>query len=106
MQKATGRKRNIEIIVRLSQSEFEKLHRLMKKSKLTMSAFFRHCIHETTIKEPPSRDYKHLYTEINQIGNNINQIARNCNQGIDPMQFREEMLFFLNELYKLLDQHL
>lgn len=106
MSKGTGRKRNIQIIVRLSKSEFEKLHRLTKQSKLSTSAFFRQCIQGITIKEPPSRDYKHLYTEINRIGNNINQIARLCNQGAESLQFRDEILFFLHELYQLLDRHL
>lgn len=92
--------------IRINETEKRKLNKLLQKSKLSVNVFFRKCIEQIEIKAPPSRDYKHLYTEINRIGYNINQIARLCNEGKNVLSYREELLFFMNELYKLLDEHL
>lgn len=105
-KKKTGRIRNIKLTLFLSSHERNKLNHLLQQSKLSMSAFFRNCIHGTTIKAPPSREYKMLYTEINRVGQNINQIARRCHQGEDVLLLKDQLLFYMNELYTLLEENL
>ena len=92
--------------IRLDAKHQEKLLRNVKLAGLTKTAYIKHLITGYKVKPLPDREYKGLYTEINKIGHNINQITRLCNEGEEPISFKEQLLFYMSMLYKLLDSHL
>ena len=70
------RKRNIEIIFRLNESEAEALERKVKQSGLSREANLRQIIKGIVPKNTPSPDYYLMMKELHKIGNNLNQIAQ------------------------------
>lgn len=92
--------------IRLNDKEYKKLIQNSEKAKITYSGYVRNLIVGIPVKEPPSRDYKKLYNEINAIGHNINQITRLCNQGEELLLFKKQLMFYMDELYKLLDRNI
>jgi hypothetical protein len=70
------RKRNIEIIFRLNESEAEALERKVKQSGLSREAYLRQIIKGIVPKNTPSPDYYLMMKELHKIGNNLNQIAQ------------------------------
>lgn len=69
------RKRNIEIILRLNESEAETLKRKVKQSGLSREAYLRQIIKGLVPKNTPPPDYYSMMKELHKIGNNLNQIA-------------------------------
>lgn len=69
------RKRNIEIILRLNQSEFDTLERKVKQSGLSREAYLRQIIQGKIPKNAPPPDYYSMMKELHKIGNNLNQLA-------------------------------
>lgn len=92
--------------VRLDAKTQEKLMRNVKLAGTTKTAYVKHLIDGYEVKQRPEVEYKGLYTEINAIGRNINQIARLCNEGQDPLLLKEQLLYYMSALYKVLDAHL
>lgn len=70
------RKRNIEIIFRLNESEAEALERKVKQSGLSREAYLRQIIKGIVPKNTPPPDYYSMMKELHKIGNNLNQIAQ------------------------------
>lgn len=70
------RKRNIEIIFRLNESEAEALERKVKQSGLSREAYLRQIIKGIVPKNTPPPDYYSMMKEFHKIGNNLNQIAQ------------------------------
>lgn len=70
------RKRNIEIIFRLNESEAEALERKVKQSGLSREAYLRQIIKGIVPKNTPPPDYYLMMKELHKIGNNLNQIAQ------------------------------
>lgn len=70
------RKRNIEIIFRLNESEAEALERKVKQSGLSREAYLRQIIKGLVPKNTPPPDYYSMMKELHKIGNNLNQIAQ------------------------------
>lgn len=70
------RKRNIEIILRLNESEAEALERKVKQSGLSREAYLRQIIKGIVPKNTPPPDYYSMMRELHKIGNNLNQIAQ------------------------------
>lgn len=70
------RKRNIEIIFRLNESEAEALERKVKQSGLSREAYLRQIIKGLVPKNTPPPDYYLMMKELHKIGNNLNQIAQ------------------------------
>lgn len=70
------RKRNIEIILRLNESEAEDLERKVKQSGLSREAYLRQIIKGIVPKNTPPPDYYSMMRELHKIGNNLNQIAQ------------------------------
>jgi hypothetical protein len=70
------RKRNIEIIFRLNESEAEALERKVKQSGLSREAYLRQIIKGIVPKNTHPPDYYSMMKELHKIGNNLNQIAQ------------------------------
>ena len=70
------RKRNIEIIFRLNESEAEALERKVKQSGLSRDAYLRQIIKGIVPKNTLPPDYYSMMKELHKIGNNLNQIAQ------------------------------
>ena len=70
------RKRNIEIIFRLNESEAEALERTVTQSGLSREAYLRQIIKGIVPKNTPPPDYYSMMKELHKIGNNLNQIAQ------------------------------
>lgn len=75
-----NRKRNNQIVIRLSDEEYKKYIEQVEKSELTQNAFFVRCI--TKKKIIVVDGLKETLTELKKIGVNINQISKNLNSGI------------------------
>ena len=73
------RRREIQVKVRLDPVEYQKLQSDVRRSGLTQSAYLRQLLQGAQMREPPSRDYYRILTELNRIGNNLNQIVRVAN---------------------------
>ena len=69
------RKRNIQIITRLNEKEYEHLKKCVKRSAFSQSGFIRFLINGLVPPDYPSPDYHKMTNELRCIGRNINQIA-------------------------------
>ena len=74
------RKRNNQIIVRLSDKEYNHFKKQIEISGLSINDFIIDLIMGTAIKEHPPKDYAKIIYEICKIGNNINQLAYKANK--------------------------
>ena len=70
------RKRNIQIITRLSKEEHQHLCKLVKKSGVSQEVYIRHLINGVVPQDTPPPDYYSMMREFRSIGNNLNQIAQ------------------------------
>ena len=70
------RKRNNMIRFRLSDSELERLDRLVQKSGFSREAYIRHIIAGLQPRDLPPPDYRLMMRQVYQCGNALNQIAR------------------------------
>ena len=75
-----NRKRNNQIVIRLSDEEYKKYMEQVEKSELTQNEFFVRCITKKQIIVVAG--LKETLTELKRIGVNINQISKNLNSGI------------------------
>ena len=75
-----NRKRSKQIVVRLSDEEYQKYIEQVEKSNLTQNEFFVKCI--TKKKIIVVDGLKETLTELKKIGVNLNQISKNLNSGI------------------------
>ena len=69
------RKRNIQIITRLSKDEHQHLIKLVKKSGVSQEVYIRHLINGLVPNDAPPPDYYSMMQELHKIGGNLNQIA-------------------------------
>lgn len=75
-----NRKRSNQIVIRLSDEEYQKYMEQVEKSNLTQNDFFVKCI--TKKKIIVVDGLKETLSELKKIGVNINQISKNLNSGI------------------------
>ncbi len=68
-------KRTVEIKVRLSPKEFEKLDNRVKRSRLSRETYLRQLIDGYLPTDAPPPDYYAMMKELYRIGTNLNQIA-------------------------------
>lgn len=78
--------KNLSVKVRLNQKERQLLEQKSGKAGLTMSAFIRKIITESTIYPVPVEEYKKLIKQVNLNGNNINQTVIAIHLGIAQPQ--------------------
>ena len=85
------RKRNIQIITRLSKEEDQRFRKLVKKSGLSQAGYVRHLINGVVPQDAPPPDYFAMMRELHAIGNNLNQIAQKAHvlNALDVMRYDE-----------------
>ena len=86
------RKRNVQILFRLTEEEAEQLNELVRKSGRSKEAFLRETVKGYRLCEKPDPEFYKMMRELSAIGNNINQLAAKANSlgFVDaPMLYRE-----------------
>lgn len=78
-QEAKGRKRNVQINIRISEAEAEQLRKKVEQSGMSQQEYILSCVLEKQIVNTDG--IKELIPELKRIGNNLNQIAKRCNEG-------------------------
>jgi len=69
-------KRNRKITFRLTDSEYERFKKRVKKSGVSQEAFIRLLINGYIPTDLPPPEYHAMMNELRAIGNNMNQIAQ------------------------------
>ena len=82
------RKRNVQILFRLTEEEAEHLNELVRKSGRSKEAFLREMVRGYQLCEKPYQ----IMRELSAIGNRINQLAVKANAlgFVDTPMLREE----------------
>lgn len=88
----TTRKRNYEVLLRLSAEEHRQLTDQAKMAGLPREVYIRTLIAGFCPKATPPLEYHALLRELSAIGNNLNQIAAQANatKHIDKTAFQYE----------------
>ena len=86
------RKRNVQILFRLTEDEAEHLNELVRKSGRTKEAFLREMVKGYQLCEKPDPEFYKMMRELSAIGNRINQLAVKANAlgFVDTPMLREE----------------
>lgn len=73
------RKRNVQILFRLTEEEAEQLYELVRKSGRSKEAFLRAMVKGYRLCEKPAPEFYQIMRELSAIGNRINQLAAKAN---------------------------
>lgn len=73
------RKRNVQILFRLTEEEAEQLYSLVQKSGCSKEAFLRGMVKGYRLCEKPDPEFYKIMRELSAIGNRINQLAAKAN---------------------------
>ena len=86
------RKRNVQILFRLTEEEAEQLYSLVKKSGCSKEAFLRGMVKGYRLCEKPDPEFYKMMRELSAIGNRINQLAVKANalNFVDAPMLKEE----------------
>ena len=88
------RKRNVQILFRLTEEEAEHLNELVRKSGRSKEAFLREMVRGYQLCEKPDPEFYKMMRELSAIGNRINQLAVKANAlgfvELPPPSFLEE----------------
>ena len=86
------RKRNVQILFRLTEEEAEHLNELVRKSGRSKEAFLREMVRGYQFCEKPDPEFYKLMRELSAIGNRINQLAVKANAlgFVDAPQLKKE----------------
>jgi hypothetical protein len=86
------RKRNVQILFRLSEEEAEHLYNLVEKSGRSKEALLRSMVMGYRLCEKPDPEFYKIMRELSAIGNRINQLAAKANAlgFVDAPMLREE----------------
>ena len=74
------RKLNKRAHFMLNDAELAALKKKSTEAGMTMSAYLRKRIMETTIRERPNIDWRSLAERVNALGNEVNEITRTVNE--------------------------
>ena len=74
------RKLNKRAHFMLNEAELAALKKKSAEAGMTMSAWMRKRIMETTIRERPNIDWRSLAERVNALGNEVNEITRTVNE--------------------------
>ncbi len=83
-----------QLIVRLSDSELQKIKRQVAKSGLSQQDYARLTLLTGSVTNTDG--VKQVIPEMKRIGNNINQITRRCNSGYPPVS--DDLAYIRKEL--------
>ena len=72
-------KRTLEMKIRFTQEELEKLTQKAKKAGLSREGFCRRVLNGETVKEAPPVDVPVLIREVRRVGSNLDQILAKAN---------------------------
>ncbi len=88
------RKRNVQILFRLSEEEAEYLQRLTDRSGYSREGLLRAMIKGYRLCEKPDPEFYKIMRELSAIGNRLNQIAIKANalNFVDAPMLREEVV--------------
>ena len=84
------RKRNVQILFRLTEEDAEQLYSLVKKSGCSKEAFLRGMVKGYRLCEKPDPEFYKMMRELSAIGNRINQLAANALNFVDAPMLKEE----------------
>lgn len=86
------RKRNVQILFRLTEEEAEQLYSLVQKSGYSKEAFLRGMVKGYRLCEKPDPEFYKMMRELSAIGNRINQLAAKANalNFVDAPMLEEE----------------
>lgn len=86
------RKRNVQILFRLTEDEAELLYTLVKRSGRSKEAFLREMVKGYRLCEKPDPEFYQMMRELSAIGNRINQLAVKANAlgFVDTPMLKEE----------------
>lgn len=86
------RKRNVQILFRLTEDEAELLYTLVKRSGRSKEAFLREMVKGYQLCEKPEPEFYQMMRELSAIGNRINQLAVKANAlgFVDTPMLKEE----------------
>lgn len=73
------RRRNKQIIIRLTEDEYNRLKRNVEKTGLTMQAYFQMLMKNIQPRERPPMDLIEVLKSLQQINKNMNQVALRAN---------------------------
>ena len=87
------RKRNVQILFRLTEEEAEHLNELVRKSGRSKEAFLREMVRGYQLCEKPDPEFYKMMRELSAIGNRINQLAVKANAlgFIDTQKLNSEL---------------
>ena len=87
------RKRNIQIITRLSNEENAHLKNRVKKSGMSQEAYVRHLISGLVLTDVPPPDYFAMMKQLYYIGVNLNQLSQKAHvlNVIDTKQYDDNV---------------
>lgn len=86
------RKRNVQILFRMTEEEAEHLYELVRKSGYSKEALLRAMVKGYRLCEKPAPEFYKILRELSAIGNRINQLAAKANalHYIDTPMLQEE----------------
>lgn len=73
------RKRNVQILFRLTEEEAGQLYELVQKSGRSKEAFLRAMLKGYRLCEKPAPEFYQIMRELSAIGNRTNQLAAKAN---------------------------
>lgn len=73
------RKRNVQILFRMTEEEAYELNELVRKSGRSKEAFLRAMVKGYRLCEKPAPEFYQIMRELSAIGNRINQLAAKAN---------------------------
>ena len=87
------RKRNVQILFRLTEEEAEHLNEIVRKSGRSKEAFLREMVRGYQLCEKPDPEFYKMMRELSAIGNRINQLAVKANAlgFIDTQKLNSEL---------------
>ena len=92
--------------MRLTQKEYDTLHRNAKRAGLPLSTYMRFMMKGCRPKERPSMDWFKFYSQLCRIGNNLNQLTHlaHHNGAADADSFQQYRADFSELLLALMDE--
>lgn len=98
-------KRNKQVIIRLTESEYAALRKKANAAGLKVSPLIRCLLSGCEIRPRPPDSYKDLARELSAIGNNINQITHLANStGYVSRSQIEQLAGYMAQVWQLVQE--
>ena len=105
-QEAKGRKRNVQINIRISEAEAEQLRKKVEQSGMSQQEYILSCVLNKPITNTDG--IKELLPELKKQGANLNQLTKKLNERgyVDYKQELPQLEKELKDIWQLLKQYL